>query len=83
MFAAMRHEAYNKDTAKRIRRTLRNRFNQGGVIQTHIYGYIKPSGIQHDSELQKDPAAEPIYEHWFQILAIPQNLWVSFSVVEA
>jgi site-specific DNA recombinase len=68
MFAAMRHEAYNQDTAKRIRRTLRNRFQQGGVVQTHIYGYIKPPGAKHDSELQKGPAAEPIYDRWFQIL---------------
>ena len=28
-FAVMRHEAYNKDTGKRIRRTHRNRFSQG------------------------------------------------------
>jgi site-specific DNA recombinase len=31
IFAVMRHEMYNRDTAARIRRTLRNRFTQGGV----------------------------------------------------
>ena len=32
-FASMRHELYNADTSKRIRRSLRNRFQQGGVVQ--------------------------------------------------
>jgi site-specific DNA recombinase len=55
-FATMRHEMYNADTASRIRRTLRNRFSQGGVIQYVIYSYIKPPGAKLDSELYKDPA---------------------------
>jgi site-specific DNA recombinase len=67
-FAAMRHEMYNADTASRIRRTLRNRFSQGGVIQYVIYGYIKPPGAKLDSELHKDPAAEAIYREWFSRL---------------
>ena len=60
-FAVMRHEAYNADTSRRIRRSLRNRFSQGGVLRVSIYGYIKPPGATTDAELQKDPAAEPIY----------------------
>lgn len=68
VFASMRHESSNKDTSLRIKRSLSNRFEKGGVVQTHIFGYIKPLGAQHDSELQKDPAAEPIYEKWLQIL---------------
>lgn len=68
-FAVMRHETYNRDTAARIRRSLRNRFLQGGVIQYVVYGYIKPAGAKSDAELQKDPAAEPIYAEWFRRLA--------------
>jgi site-specific DNA recombinase len=64
-FAALRHEMYNADTGKRIRRTLRNRFSQGAAVQFVIYGYIKPPGAKHDSELQKDPAAQAIYNEWF------------------
>ncbi len=41
-FAAMRHEQYNSDTGKRIRRTQRNRFMQGGIVQTLIFCYDKP-----------------------------------------
>src|SRR5262249_54007779 len=60
-FAVMRHEAYNRDTAKRIRRTLRNRFTQGGVFQVPIYGYRKPVGAKKEDDISKDPSAEPIY----------------------
>jgi site-specific DNA recombinase len=67
-FAAMRHEMYNADTGKRIRRTLRKRFEQGGAVQFVIYGYIKPSGAKLDSELQKDPAAQAVYDEWFSRL---------------
>lgn len=65
LFASYRHERYNRDTAKRIRRTLRNRFTQGGVVQTTVFGYVKPAGAKSDADLAKDPAAESIYEEWF------------------
>ena len=45
-FAVFRHESYNTDTAQRIRRSLRNRFTQGGVVQTFLYGYVKPPGAR-------------------------------------
>ncbi|MHB1426455.1 MAG: recombinase family protein [Gemmataceae bacterium] len=67
-FASMRHELYNADTAKRIRRSLRNRFQMGGVIQSVVFGYNKPPGTKTDAELQKDPAAEPIYAEMFRKL---------------
>ena len=67
-FAAIRHEMYNADTAKRIRRSLRNRFSHGGILSIPIFGYIKPPGAKSEDELQKDPAAEPIYDRWFQML---------------
>lgn len=67
-FAVMRHESYNEDTANRIRRTLRNRFTEGGVVQTLIPGYIKPPGTTNDSQLLKDPMYESVYEKWFELL---------------
>jgi hypothetical protein len=33
-FASFKHESGNKDTSLRIRRSLRHRFEQGGVLQT-------------------------------------------------
>jgi DNA invertase Pin-like site-specific DNA recombinase len=67
-FATLRHELHNADTAKRIRRTLRNRFQQGGVVQTMVFGYIKPPGTKTDQDLQKDPKAEAIYQEIFRRL---------------
>ncbi len=73
IFASMRHEMYNGDTSKRIRRSHRNRFMQGGVVGTVIYGYIKPPGSKTDDELQKDSSAEAIYDEWFTRLENGQS----------
>lgn len=62
------HERSNRDTSDRIRRSLRNRFINGGIIQTLVFGYIKPDGTKTDQEVYKDPEAEAIYEHWFTML---------------
>ncbi|WP_166822363.1 recombinase family protein [Thalassoroseus pseudoceratinae] len=62
------HERSNRDTSGRIVRSLRNRFQQGGVFQIPIYGYIKPPHSSRDADIQKDPEAEVIYEQWFQKL---------------
>lgn len=67
-FAAMRHESYNTDTAKRIRRTQRNRFMQGGVLMTHIFCYDKPKGAKSDAELRKIDELAPIIEGIFDRL---------------
>jgi len=67
-FAVMRHESYNRDTGKRIRRTLRNRFSQGGVFQVAIFGYIKPPGTKSEADVTKDPAAVAVYDEWFRRL---------------
>jgi site-specific DNA recombinase len=67
-FASMRHEMYNADTGKRIRRSLRNRFQQGCVVQAVVFGYIKPPGAKTDAELSKDPDAEPIFQEIFRKL---------------
>ena len=52
-FASFKHESGNKDTSKRIRRSLRNRFAQGGVVQTFPYGYTKPQGTKSDADVGK------------------------------
>jgi len=67
-FASMKHEMPNKDTSNRIRRSLRNRFLQGGVIQFVIYGFIKPLGAKHDSQINIDPAAARIIDQMFTML---------------
>jgi DNA invertase Pin-like site-specific DNA recombinase len=67
-FAVMRHETYNRDTAARIRRSQRNRFQQGGLFQFPTYGYIKPPGAKSDADVVKDPAADPILREWFRRL---------------
>lgn len=72
-FAVMRHETYNKDTSKRIRRSLRNRFTQGGVVRCLPYGYLKPHPKATDAECSKDPAAERIYREWFERLEEKQT----------
>ena len=82
-FAAMKHEQSNKDTSLRIKRTLRNRFVQGGVIQFTVFGYIKPPGAKNDGELQKDPAAEAIMKEWFERLDCGETFseiadWLNF-----
>jgi site-specific DNA recombinase len=68
IISAWRHERSNRDTSDRIKRTHRNRFAQGGVLSCTIYGYSKPPGARTDAELQRDPAAEPIYREWFRML---------------
>jgi DNA invertase Pin-like site-specific DNA recombinase len=60
-FAAMHHERSNKDTSDRIKRTLSNRFLQGGVVKDLIYGYEFEPGCKNDSEIRKAPGAEEIY----------------------
>jgi site-specific DNA recombinase len=61
-FASVHHEMFVSETADRIRRTLRNRFKEGGVVQTTVFGIVKPAGAKKDADLYKDPAAQPIYD---------------------
>lgn len=65
MFSAFKHESANKDTSLRIRRTMRHRFTQGGIVMTTTYGYIKPPGTRTDADLRKDPAAESVWDDVF------------------
>jgi DNA invertase Pin-like site-specific DNA recombinase len=80
VFSAFRHESYNKDTSERIRRSLRARFLRGEVVQTTIFGFVKPKVVTsdndhhkpkvaiNDNDLHKDPTAEPIYDEIFRRL---------------
>lgn len=72
-FASFRHEQYNRDTAKRIRRSLRNRFAQGGVIQTVIFCYAKSKDCVKDEQLHKIPEMEPVVEQIFRRLEEDQS----------
>lgn len=67
-FAVMRHESYNRDTAARIRRTLRTSFMRGGVCQVFPYGYVKPLGARHDDDVYKEASAQAIYDEWWCLL---------------
>lgn len=72
-FASFRHEQYNRDTARRIRRSLRNRFNNGGVIQTVIFCYQKAKDCEKDEMLRKIPEMEPVVEEIFRRLEDDQS----------
>jgi hypothetical protein len=49
--ASFKHESSNKDTTRRIRRSIRNRFEEGGVIQSSMVD-TSPASIQNsDSEV--------------------------------
>lgn len=72
-FASFRHEQYNRDTAKRIRRSLRNRFTQGGVVQTVIFCYAKAEGCEKDEQLTKISEMEPVVEEVFRRLEDDQS----------
>lgn len=69
-FASIRHELSNTDTSNRIRRTQRNRFDNGGMVQFTQYGYIKPVEAETDAELAKDPKAEAVYDEIFSMLDV-------------
>ncbi|PQO43836.1 recombinase family protein [Blastopirellula marina] len=84
-FATMHHEFSNADTAKRIRRSLRNRFMQG-MIKTVPFGYLKPADGATDAEVTKDPDAGPIIEEIIERLEKGQSYsevvdWLKLSGV--
>jgi site-specific DNA recombinase len=68
IIAAWHHERSNRDTSDRIKRTHGSRFHQGGCLPLPIYGYHKKPHAEADDDLEKIPAAEPIYEEWFRRL---------------
>ncbi len=68
IFAAIRHESANSDGSKRVRRSLRNRFEGGGVLMTQIFCIEKPPGAKTDAELSKIDELIPIVEGIFSRL---------------
>jgi hypothetical protein len=68
IFSAWHHERSNRNTSDRIKRPHRIRFDQGGCAAFPIYGIIKPPGSKSDMEWYKDPQAQGVYEHIFQML---------------
>lgn len=67
-FASFFYERENRERSTRLKGRLRSQFLNGGALPDPIYGYTKPRGAKHDSEMLKDPAAEPVYRRWFQML---------------
>ena len=68
IFSAWHHERSNRDTSQRIKRTLRNRFTQGGCTACLPYGYFKKAGAKSDADVEKLPEAEGVYKEWFRRL---------------
>ncbi len=68
IISAWHHERSNRDTSERIKRSHRNRFEQGRCLALPIYGYRKKPGGKTEDDLEKLPEAEPIYEEWFHRL---------------
>jgi len=68
IFSAWHHERSNRDTSDRIKRSHRNRFEQGRCLSLPIFGYRKKPGGKTDDDLEKIPEAIPIYEEWFRRL---------------
>lgn len=66
--SAIRHSMYNADTAKRIRRSHRNRFMQGEMIHLISWGYIVPPNAKFDNEITVDPVAAVIIVKVFMLL---------------
>ncbi len=71
--ASWHHERSNRDTSDRIKRSCNNRFDHGQLMESIIYGYIVPPGAKNDSELSRDPEAEPIIREMFQKLELGAN----------
>jgi DNA invertase Pin-like site-specific DNA recombinase len=75
--AAMRHDLYIQDTVERVTRTAESQFDRGGAFACPIFGYIKPPGAKKETDIQKDPQAQPIYDLIFTML----EQGASFSAV--
>jgi DNA invertase Pin-like site-specific DNA recombinase len=68
MFATLKNKMFCKDTARRIRRTLRNRFMSGGIVMCLQYGYDKPHPKATDEEVTKTSGSDEVYEQWISDL---------------
>ena len=68
VFASLRHESYNEDTAYRIRRSLRGRFANGKLPLRLIAGYESDGPGCLEQNCHKKPEAIAIYDEWFDRL---------------
>jgi site-specific DNA recombinase len=66
--ATWHHSRSNRDTSNRIKRSLNNRFDQGQLMEGLPFGYIRPEGATSDTQVTKDPNAEPIFKEMFRRL---------------
>lgn len=68
------HVGHNAHTSKRLKRRLLQRFKRsGGCVPREVYGYVKPPGCAAYDDLQRDPAATPVYREWFRRLLAKPN----------
>lgn len=67
-FGAMRHEQYNKDTGKRIRRSHRHRFGVGTMIGHLLFCYERPADAKTIQDVKKRPEMVAIVEEMFRKL---------------
>lgn len=73
------HVSHCAHTSRRIKHKTMNRFKRnGGSIPLQTYGYIKPPGAKHFSELIKDEAATPILREGLEILRRTRS-WISVA----
>jgi site-specific DNA recombinase len=68
VFASLRHESYNEDTAFRIRRSLRGRFATGKLPLRLIAGYESDGPGCLEENCHKKPEAIAIFDEWFDRL---------------
>ncbi len=73
VFSSLKNSAFCKDTSRRIKRSHRNRFDNGGIFQHEIWGHDKPDGKSHESDVTKLPKADRIYDKWFTMLEGDEN----------
>ena len=65
-FSTFKGEMHNRDTSKRIKRSMDNRFVGGGTLPSLIYGYEKMTpDAKTDAGLRKVPEAGPVYDMIF------------------
>jgi hypothetical protein len=68
------HVSHNRQTSKRLKHKLMNRFKKsGGSVPLPIYGYVKPEGAETYADWRVDPAATPIYRELFRRLLASPN----------
>ncbi len=67
-FASYFYQKENREKSRRIKERKRSRFQAGGDLPDSIFGYIKPKGAKHESQMSKDPLVEWVCKEWFRKL---------------